>query len=124
VDNGATIAQILVGHKTRVTDIYMMKLDSNFVMTLQDNIHERGVMDELFSNDALVEISNKVKDILCHHVIADWQSEPYHEHQNPAKHWYQMLKWYKCDPGMYWCYGFDLATLSHVCYGNPELNVC
>jgi hypothetical protein len=59
-----------------------MKFDSDFVMTLQDNIRERGAMDKLLSDRAKVEISNKVKDILRHYVIGDWQSEPYHEHPN------------------------------------------
>ena len=51
-------------------------------------------MDKLLSDRAKVEISNKVKDILRHYVIGDWQSEPYHEHQNPAERRYQTLKQY------------------------------
>ena len=34
VDSGATIAQVFVGHKTLVTDVYPMKSDSDFVLTL------------------------------------------------------------------------------------------
>ena len=51
-------------------------------------------MDKLLSNRALVKISKKVQDILHNFAIGDWQSEHYHEHQNPAEHWYQMVKTY------------------------------
>ena len=39
-------------------------------------------MDLLISDSATVEISARVKDVLCALVIKDWQSEPYHQHQN------------------------------------------
>ena len=69
-----------------------MKSDKEFVYTLEDNIRKRGAMDKLISDRAQVEISNKVLDILRNYVIEDWQSEPYHEHQNPAGRRYQTLK--------------------------------
>jgi hypothetical protein len=43
---------------------------------------------------AQLEISNKVLDILRTLIIDDWQSEPYHEHQNPAERRYQTIKKY------------------------------
>ena len=94
VDNGATSAQIFVGTESLVTDVYGMKNDSEFVNTLQDVIRKRGAMNKLISDRAQVEISNKVLDILRNFVIEDWQSEPYHEHQNPAERRYQMVKRY------------------------------
>ena len=42
IDNGAQVAQIFVGIKTLVTDVYSMKTDSQFVQTLEDNIRRRG----------------------------------------------------------------------------------
>jgi hypothetical protein len=39
-----------------------------------------------------VETSNAVHDILCTYGISSWQSEPYHQHQNPAKWCYQTVK--------------------------------
>ena len=42
-------------------------------------------MTKLISNDAQAEISKRVKDILCAYAIDDWQSEPYHKHQNFAE---------------------------------------
>ena len=65
-----------------------MKLEAHFVDALQDNIRQRGAMDKLVSDRAQVEISNRVKDILRLYVIDDSQSEPYHEHQNPAERRY------------------------------------
>ena len=85
VDNGATSAQVFVGTKTLVTDVYGMKTDKEFVNTLQDNIRKRGAMDKLVSDRAQTELSKKVLDILRNYIIDDWQSEPYHEHQNPAE---------------------------------------
>ena len=60
--------------------------------TLQDVIRERGAPNKLISDSAQVEISGKVKDILRYLFIQDWQSEPYHQHQNPAERCYQDLK--------------------------------
>jgi hypothetical protein len=94
VDNGATSAQIFVGTQTLVTDVYGMKTDKEFVNTLQDNIRKRGAMDKLISDRAQTEISKKVLDILRNYIIDDWQSEPYHEHQNPAERRYQTIKTY------------------------------
>ena len=51
-------------------------------------------MNKLISDRAQVEVSNKVLDILRNYVIEDWQSEPYHEHQNPAERRYQTVKVY------------------------------
>jgi hypothetical protein len=92
VDDGATSAQIFVGIDTLVTDIYGMKTDKEFVYTLEDNIRKRGAMDKLVSDRAQLEISNRVKDILRNLIIDDWQSEPYHEHQNAAERRYQVVK--------------------------------
>lgn len=62
--------------------------DSAFVATLEDNIHKHGAMDKLISDHAQTEISCKTKDILRTYCINDWQSEPYHQHQNLAEgHW-------------------------------------
>jgi len=42
-------------------------------------------MSKLISDRAKAQVSNKALDILRNYVIDDWQSEPYHEHQNPAE---------------------------------------
>ena len=46
------------------------------------------------SNRAQAETSNKVKDILCHYEIKDWQSLPHFKHQNPVERRYQTVKTY------------------------------
>ncbi len=92
IDNGCKIAQLFVGTKSLVTDVYGMKSEKQFVNTLQDIIRQRGAPTKLISDNAQVEISNKVKDILRYLFIDDWQSEPHYQHQNPAERRYQDVK--------------------------------
>ena len=49
-------------------------------------------MTKLLSDYAKVEISNKVKDILRMYRSSRWNSEPYHQNQNPAEGRYCTLK--------------------------------
>ena len=53
------MAQICVGKRTLVPDVYPIKSQKQFVNTLEDNIRFRGVMTKLISDYAKVEISNK-----------------------------------------------------------------
>ena len=86
------MAQIFVGKRTLVTDVYPLKSQKQFVNTLEDNIRFRGAMTKLISDYAKVEISNKVKDILRMYHGSSWYSEPYHQNQNPAEGRYCTLK--------------------------------
>ena len=86
------MAQIFVGKQTLVTDVYPLKSQKQFVNTLEDNIRFRGAMTKLISDYAKVEISNKVKDILRMDHSSSWNSEPYHQNQNPAEGRYCTLK--------------------------------
>ena len=95
-----------------------MKTDKEFVNTLEDNIRKRGAMDKLISDRAQLEVSKKVLDILRTLIIDDWQSEPYHEHQNPAERRYQHIKRTTNNvldrtgaPAFAW-----LLALTYVCY--------
>ena len=81
-----------VGKESLVSDIYPMMLGKQFVNTLEDNICRHGAMDKLISDSAKNEISHKVKDILRANNINDWQSDPYHQNQNPAEWWYRTIK--------------------------------
>lgn len=92
IDGGETIAQIYVGVDSEVLDVYGIKTEKQFVKTLEDNIRQRGAPLRLISDSAAVETSARVKDILRSLVIKDWQSEPYHQHQNKAERKYQDLK--------------------------------
>ena len=85
IDDGAKVAQIFVGTKSLVIDIFGMKTVKQFVNTLQDVIRSRGAPTKLISDSAQVEISRKVKDILRYLFIEDWQSEAYHQQQNYAE---------------------------------------
>ena len=92
IDSGVTMAQICVGKRILVTDVYPLKSQKQFVNTLEDNIRFRGVMIKLISDYNKVEISNKVKDILRMYHSSSWNSEPYHQNQNPAEGRYCTLK--------------------------------
>ena len=85
IDSGTTMAQIYVGKGPLVTDVYPLKSQKQFVNTLEDNIRFRGAMTKLISDYAKVEISNKVQDILRMYHSSSWNSEPYHQNQNPAE---------------------------------------
>ena len=89
---GQTMAQIYVGRKSLVIDVYGMSSTKEFVNTLEDTIRKRGAMDKLISDSAKVEISQRVKDVLRAFCIDDWQSEPYYQHQNFAEHRWKFLK--------------------------------
>ena len=90
--NGQKSAQIFVGRKSLVIDVYGMSNDAEFVNTLEDVIRKRGAMDKLISDSATVEISERVKEILRALIIDDWQSEPNYQHQNFAEHRWKHLK--------------------------------
>ena len=92
IDDGSKVAQIFVGTESCVIDVFGMKTETQFVNTLQDIIRTRGAPTKLISDSAQTEISNKVKDILRYLFIEDWQSEAYHQHQNPCERCYQDMK--------------------------------
>ena len=85
IDSAVKMAQLFVGKESLVSDIYPMRSGEQFVNTLEDNICRCSAMDKLISDSAKNEISSKVKDILRAYNINDWQSDPYHQNQNPAE---------------------------------------
>jgi hypothetical protein len=118
IDSGCTSAQFYCGMASLVCDVYGMKTDKQFVNTLEDNIRRRGAPNRLISDRAQVEISNRVNDILRAYCIGDWQSEPYHQNQNPAERKYQDVKRMSNvimdrtgSPAYTW-----LLALSYVCF--------
>ena len=80
------------GKESLGSDIYPMRSGKQFANTMEDNIQNTGAMDKLISDSAKNEISHKVKDILKAYNINDWQSEPYHQNQNPAEWRYRTIK--------------------------------
>ena len=94
VDDGSTMAQFFCGHDTLVCDAYGIKSTKQFINTLSDNIRKRGAMDTLISDGGKYEISKRVTDLLRSLFIQDYQSEPYHQHQNKAKNRFGLAKHY------------------------------
>ncbi len=80
-----TLSQIFVGTTSLLTNIYPLKSISMFPSVLSDHIIDRSAPTCLLSNSAKVEMSKQVKDILHAYGMWCWQSEPYHQHQNPVE---------------------------------------
>ena len=94
VDDGSTMAQFFCGRDTLVCDAYGIKSTKQFINTLSDNIRKRGAMDTLISDGDKYEISKRVTDLLRSLFIQDYQSEPYHQHQNKAENRFGLAKRY------------------------------
>ena len=94
VDDGSTIAQFFCGRDTLVCDAYGIKSTKQFINTLFDNIRKQGAMDTLISDGGKYEISKRVTDLLRSLFIQDYQSEPYHQHQNKAENRFGLAKRY------------------------------
>ena len=94
VDDGSTMAQFFCGQDTLVCDAYGIKSTKQFINTLSDNIRKRGAMDTLISDGGKYEISKRVTDLLRSLFIQDYQSEPYHQHQNKAENRFGLAKRY------------------------------
>ena len=90
VDDDSTMAQFFLGRDTLVCDVYCIK--THFINTLADNVRKRGAMETLISDGGSYEVSKKVTDFLRSLLIADYLSEPYHQHQNKAEQYYGTTK--------------------------------
>ena len=118
IESGVKMAQRFVGKESLGSDIYPMRSGKQFVNALENNICRRGAMDKVISDSTKNEISHKVKDILRAYNINDWQSEPYHQNQNPAEWRYRTINAWTITimnktgvPAHSW-----LLTLQYVCY--------
>ena len=94
VGDGSTMAQFFCGRDTLVCDAYGIKSTKQFINTLSDNIRKWGAMDTLISDGGNYEISKRVTDLLRSLFIQDYQSEPYHQHQNKAENRFGLAKRY------------------------------
>ena len=94
INDGSTMAQCFVGRDTLVCDAYGIKNQKQFINTLYDNIRFRGAMTTLITDGGRYEISKKVADLLRSLFIKQYESEPYHQHQNKAEQRYGVVKRY------------------------------
>ena len=88
------MAQFFVGKDTLVCDAYGIKSQKQFINTLYDNFKSRGTMNTIISDGGKYEISKKVADLLRSPFIKQYESEPYHQHQNKAEQCYGVVKIY------------------------------
>ena len=94
INDGSTMAQFFVGRDTLVCDAYGIKSQKQFINTLYDNIRFRGAMTTLITDGGRYEISKKVADLLRSLFIKQYESEPYHQHQNKAEQRYGVVNRY------------------------------
>ena len=88
VDDGSTMAQFFCGRDAVVCDAYGIKSTKQFINTLSGNIRKWGAMDTLISDGGKYEISKRSL------FIQDYQSEPYHQHQNKVENRFGLAKCY------------------------------
>jgi hypothetical protein len=96
IDTGGCIAsQFLIGCKSKFRLVVPLKdSDADFPSALMEEIRKHGAMNRLISNGTKAEVSAPVKEILGTLVIGDWQSEPHHQHQDPAElGWRETKEW-------------------------------
>ena len=82
IDNGYKFAQVFVGTKTLVSNVYIMKSDKKIRQQFRGQHQAEGAMENLILDSAKSEISTRDKDILRSLFINDWKSEDQHKHQN------------------------------------------
>ena len=73
---------------------YGIKSQKQFINTLYDNIKTRGAMDTIITDSGKYEISKKITDLLRSLFIKQYESEPYHQHENKAEQHYDVVKRY------------------------------
>ena len=90
--DGSICAQLFVGRKSMLTDVFGMKTEQQMPGALMDFIRKWGAGTGLFSDNAKAETSNAVRDILRQYNMRDLQSEPHQQNQNPAERRIQEVK--------------------------------
>ena len=94
IDGGSTMAQLFCGEDTLVCDVYGIKNLKQFVNTLSDNIGKHGAMATLITDGRNYKVSKKVTNILHTLFISQYETEPYHQHQNKSENHYGVVKCY------------------------------
>jgi hypothetical protein len=89
---GALMVQLFCGTQSLITAVFPMRTEKEMPATLLDFIRKWGAPNGLFSDNAKVQIGKTVQSILRMYCIDDLQSEPHHQHQNPAERRIQDVK--------------------------------
>ena len=108
IHDGSTMEQFCVGKDTLVCDSYGIKSQKRFFNKLYDNIKTRGAMDTIITDGGKYEISKMGADLLSSLFIKQYESEPYHQHQNKAEQCYGVVKRYRSPSPL-------LVTMSSIC---------
>ena len=66
------MAQIFVGQKTLVTDVYPMTSEKQIPSTIEHNIKDRGAMETIISDGAKSNISACIKSMCGIYQVKDY----------------------------------------------------
>ena len=93
VDNGSTAAQFFVGRKSGFCEAEGIgDSDKKFPTALMNHIRRYGAMDQLISDNAKAQLSDRVIEILNTFGIKEYMSEPHNKNQNYAERVWQRVK--------------------------------
>jgi hypothetical protein len=89
---GSKMVQLYCGTTSLIAAIFSMWNESEMPSTLLDFIRKLGAPNGLFSDNAKIQIGKTIQTILRMYSIDKMQSEPHHQHQNPAERQIQDIK--------------------------------
>ena len=93
VDNGSTAAQFFVGRISGFCSSEGLGVsDHRFPIALMNHIRRYGAMDQLISDNAKAELSERVMEILGTFAVDNRTSEPHNKNQNFAERAYRDVK--------------------------------
>ena len=64
IDDGSTCAELFIGTKSLVSDVYGMKIDNQFLNTLEDNIRARCALSKFVSDNYQSEVINHAHSVI------------------------------------------------------------
>ena len=82
---GCTMLQFFLGVDSGLSAGHPMKSEKQVNEAFEDHFRKVGAPIGMFSNYAKSEMHGRTKDLLRMYEVDDGQSEPTHQHQNPAK---------------------------------------
>ena len=92
INCGHTMAQCYCRTDSQVCDIYGMKTNKEFITFFEGIIRQREAMGRLISDQAQIETSGRMLDLLRAYVIGNWNSEPHQQQQNHVEGKYKHIK--------------------------------
>ena len=91
-DTHAIHDRLFIDMDALVCDAYGIKIQKQFINTLHDNVKKIGAMDTIITDGCKHGIFDKVAHLFRGFLfIKQYESEPYHQHQNKAEQSYRVV---------------------------------